>query len=59
MNKVTLNNGTKMPALGFGVFQMRDQKECEQAITDAISVGYPYTLAPLRERSKFASANFG
>lgn len=40
MNKLTLNNGVQMPALGFGVFQMRDLAECERAVTDAIEVGY-------------------
>jgi 2,5-diketo-D-gluconate reductase A len=40
MEFVTLNNGVKMPALGFGVFQMRDPKECERSVEDAISVGY-------------------
>ncbi|HEX5280600.1 MAG TPA: aldo/keto reductase [Micropepsaceae bacterium] len=40
MKKVTLNNGLEMPALGFGVFQMRDLAECERAVTDAIRVGY-------------------
>lgn len=40
MEYVTLNNGVKMPILGFGVYQIKDQKECEQAVADAISVGY-------------------
>ena len=40
MEFVTLNNGTKMPSLGFGVFQMRDPKECEKSVENAISVGY-------------------
>jgi 2,5-diketo-D-gluconate reductase A len=40
MKKVTLNNGIEMPALGFGVFQMRDLAECERCVTDAIAVGY-------------------
>ena len=40
MKTVTLNNGLEMPALGFGVFQMRDIAECERAVTDAIDVGY-------------------
>jgi diketogulonate reductase-like aldo/keto reductase len=40
MQYVTLNNGTKMPALGFGVFQVRDPAECERSVIDAISVGY-------------------
>ena len=29
-----------MPILGFGVYQIKDPKECEQAVADAISVGY-------------------
>jgi 2,5-diketo-D-gluconate reductase A len=40
MKNVTLNNGMQMPALGFGVFQMRDLAECEQSVRDAIEVGY-------------------
>ena len=40
MEYTILNNGVKMPMEGFGVFQMRDQAECEQAVLDAISVGY-------------------
>ena len=40
MEYVTLNNGVKMPMLGFGVYQIKDPKECEQAVADAISVGY-------------------
>lgn len=40
MKKVTLNNGIEMPAIGFGVFQVPDQKVCEQAVSDALDVGY-------------------
>ena len=40
MEYVTLNNGVKMPILGFGVYQIKDPKECEQAVADGISVGY-------------------
>ena len=40
MNYVTLNNGITMPQLGFGVYQITDAKQCEQAVLDAISVGY-------------------
>src|SRR5271165_3933798 len=40
MKKLTLNNGIEMPALGFGVFQMRELAECERAVRDAIEVGY-------------------
>jgi diketogulonate reductase-like aldo/keto reductase len=37
---VTLNNGVKMPWLGFGVFQMKDGPETEQAVSKALEVGY-------------------
>lgn len=40
MQTVTLNNGIKMPLLGFGVFQMTDAAECERAVIDAIETGY-------------------
>jgi len=40
MQKVILNNGVEMPILGFGVFQIADQNECEQSVYDAISAGY-------------------
>ena len=40
MKFVALNNGVKMPQLGFGVFQIPDLKECEQAVLDAIDSGY-------------------
>jgi 2,5-diketo-D-gluconate reductase A len=40
MNHVTLNNGVKMPLLGFGVFQVTDLAECERAVEDALGVGY-------------------
>ena len=37
---VTLNNGLKMPILGFGVFQVPDLAECERSVLDAIETGY-------------------
>ncbi|MCJ7935732.1 MAG: aldo/keto reductase [Chryseobacterium sp.] len=40
MQTVTLNNGIKMPILGFGVFQIPDPAECERAVIDAIETGY-------------------
>ncbi|MEG0593061.1 MAG: aldo/keto reductase, partial [Coprobacillus sp.] len=40
MEYVTLNNGIKMPAAGFGVFQIRDDEECEKVVIDAIEAGY-------------------
>ncbi|REH00966.1 aldo/keto reductase [Flavobacterium aquicola] len=40
MKNIKLNNGVEMPILGFGVFQMQDMAECEQAVIDAIETGY-------------------
>lgn len=40
MQKVILNNGVEMPILGFGVFQVTDLKECEDAVVNAIETGY-------------------
>src|ERR1700759_2564502 len=40
MEKVKLNNGVKMPMLGFGVFQVKDLAECERSVIDAIATGY-------------------
>ena len=40
MDFVTLNNGIKMPMLGFGVFQVTDNGTCEKAVSDALAVGY-------------------
>ena len=39
MQHVVLNNGVKMPILGFGVFQI-PASETKQAVLDAIQVGY-------------------
>ena len=39
MDFVTLNNGIKMPALGYGVYQV-DPAETERCVLDAIEVGY-------------------
>lgn len=40
MEYVTLNNGVKMPVLGFGVYQINDLKECEKIVSEAIKTGY-------------------
>lgn len=39
MDFVTLNNGVKMPQLGYGVYQVKNE-ECERCVLDAIGVGY-------------------
>lgn len=39
MQYITLNNGVKMPILGYGVYQI-PADECERCVADALSVGY-------------------
>lgn len=39
MEFVELNNGVKMPILGYGVYQVT-QEECERCVLDALEVGY-------------------
>ena len=36
---IKLSNGTKMPLLGLGVYDMHD-KEAEQAVLNALEIGY-------------------
>ena len=35
MEYQTLNNGLKMPIVGFGVFRVPDKKECEESVYQA------------------------
>ena len=39
MEYVTLNNGVKMPQLGYGVYQVT-KDECERCVSDALKIGY-------------------
>lgn len=39
MNEITLNNGVKMPQLGYGVYQVT-KEECERCVSDALKTGY-------------------
>ena len=39
-NYVKLNNGVEMPKLGFGVFQIQDQNQCEEVVYEALKTGY-------------------
>lgn len=39
MKYAALNNGIKMPMLGYGVYQVTND-ECERCVLDALSVGY-------------------
>ena len=38
MKYVTLNNGVKMPILGYGVYQVT-KDECERCVSNALKVG--------------------
>ena len=40
VKNIELNNGVKMPMEGFGVFQVTDAVQCEQAVLDAVQTGY-------------------
>lgn len=40
MEKVRLNNGIGMPQLGFGVFQITDEKVCKDSVLTALKTGY-------------------
>lgn len=37
--RITLNDGTTIPQLGFGVFRV-DPEETERIVSDALEVGY-------------------
>jgi 2,5-diketo-D-gluconate reductase A len=41
MRTVTLNNGVRMPLLGFGVYQMSEE-ECEASVLEALRIGYRF-----------------
>ena len=40
MDRIVLNNGIDMPLLGFGVFQVTDEKLCEESVLKALKTGY-------------------
>lgn len=40
MQTLKLNNGVEMPVLGFGVYQIPDNNECERVVSEALDVGY-------------------
>ena len=39
-NDIVLNNGIKMPSIGYGVFRMTNLEECENAVVQAVKIGY-------------------
>lgn len=40
MQSVELNNGVKMPILGFGTYQIDDHDECKRSVATALKTGY-------------------
>lgn len=40
MEFLALNNGVKMPKIGFGVFQIPDAAQAEAVVNDALETGY-------------------
>ena len=40
MKNVILNNGVKMPLLGFGTYLLREGSACEQSVLNALNIGY-------------------
>ena len=57
MQNVKLSNGVEMPILGFGVFQIPDEKECTQAVSDALQVGYRHIDTAAIYRNERAVGN--
>lgn len=39
-NSILLNNNTCMPPIGYGVFRMTNEAECEEAVLQALKAGY-------------------
>ena len=40
--KMILNNGVTIPPIGYGVFRITNQKECEDAVLNALNAGYRF-----------------
>lgn len=40
MDRIELNNGIRMPLLGFGVFQITDLQICKESVKAALETGY-------------------
>ncbi len=40
MQYIRLNNEVEMPILGYGVFQITEEKQCESCVSDALEAGY-------------------
>jgi diketogulonate reductase-like aldo/keto reductase len=42
MKNITLNNDTKIPQIGLGLWKVQDEKQLEKAVLEALSVGYKH-----------------
>ena len=42
MQKIKMNNGVEIPILGYGVYEIVDDKECEKCVIDAIETGFTH-----------------
>ncbi len=40
VHEMQLNNGVKMPIIGYGTFQITDAAECERCVSEAVEIGY-------------------
>lgn len=40
MKTITLNNGVKIPIIGYGTYKVKEQAECEKCVEQAINCGY-------------------
>jgi diketogulonate reductase-like aldo/keto reductase len=54
---ITLSNGSKIPQVGLGTWQMREQTECQQAVTWALEAGYRHIdTAQVYKNEEFVGA---
>lgn len=58
MDYVTLNNGIKMPMIGFGVFEI-PKEETSRCVYDALEVGYRLIDTAQAERNHSKSNREG
>ena len=36
----SLSNGVELPMIGYGTFQIKDDAQCEQCVSEALEAGY-------------------
>ena len=52
MDYITLNNGLKMPLLGFGTMNIFDEEECTKILKEAYEEGYRLIVLKYMEMNK-------